>query len=234
MFDKIRVKLISKPENMLQTVYTACRTCYSALSPIEISQSENALNDEKALELIEKVISSGHFSTIEHVQVSFAVSGISRACSHQLVRHRHASFSQKSQRYVKENGMFDYVTPETVLANPELNKKFDELMVKISDFYGELTENGIPAEDARFVLPNAASTSMVVSLNLRELIHIAGLRLCTRAQSEIRVLVKKMCEELVLQEPWLKEYLVPKCERNGFCDEHKSCGRKPSLQTLTR
>ena len=138
MFDKIRVKLISKPENMLQTVYTACRTCYSALSPIEISQSESAMNDAKALELIEKVISSGHFSTIEHVQVSFAVSGISRACSHQLVRHRHASFSQKSQRYVKEKGMFDYITPETILSHPELNKKFDELMVKISDFWGSL------------------------------------------------------------------------------------------------
>ena len=99
-------------------------------------------------------------------------------------------------------------------------------MGKISDFYLELTQSGIPAEDARAVLPNAASTSMVASLNLRELIHLANLRLCTRAQKEIRILVKRMCDELIKEEPWLKEYLVPKCERLGYCDEDKSCGRK--------
>jgi thymidylate synthase (FAD) len=105
------------------------------------------------------VVSSGHYSTIEHIQVSFAISNISRACSHQLVRHRHMSFSQKSQRYVKEKGQFDYLTPDTIENNPELKEKFDEFMGKISEFYLELTEAGIPAEDARAVLPNAASTS---------------------------------------------------------------------------
>ena len=98
-------------------------------------------------------------------------------------------------------------------------------MGKISEFYTLLTESGIPAEDARFVLPNATSSSMVVSLNLRELIHIANLRLCTRAQDEIRLLVRLMCKELINEEPWLKPYLVPKCERLGYCDEDKSCGR---------
>jgi len=96
----------------------------------------------------------------------------------------------------------------------------------------EFTENGIPAEDARFILPNACATSMVVSLNLREFIHVANIRLCTRAQDEIRLLVKKMCQELIKDEPWLKPYLVPKCERMGYCDESKSCGRKPSLESL--
>ena len=94
----------------------------------------------------------------------------------------------------------------------------------------ELTEAGIPAEDARSVLPNAAATSMVVSMNLRELIHIANLRLCTRAQTEIRILVKRMCDELIKEEDWLKDYLVPKCERLGYCDEDKSCGRKPTKE----
>ena len=221
-----QVKLISKPENMLQTVYTACRTCYSSDSPLNIFDSESAHDKEKMLKLIKRVISSGHYSTIEHIQVSFAINNISRACSHQLVRHRHMSFSQKSQRYVKEKEQFDYLTPETIENNPELNKKFDEFMSKISDFYIELTQAGIPAEDARAVLPNAASTSMVASLNLRELIHLANLRLCTRAQKEIRMLVKKMCDELIKEEEWLKDYLVPKCERLGYCDEDKSCGRK--------
>jgi len=221
----IEVKVISKPENMLKTVYTACRTCYSADSPINIY--ENSTDEEKMLKLIQRVISSGHFSTIEHIQVSFAINNISRACSHQLVRHRHMSFSQKSQRYVKEKGQFEYIIPPTVEANAELTAKFNDFMSKISDFYQELTEAGIPAEDARFVLPNATVTSMVASLNLRELIHLANLRLCTRAQKEIRILVLKMCNELLKQEPWLTEYLVPKCERLGFCDEDKSCGRMP-------
>ncbi len=226
----VEVKLISKPDDMLKTVYTACRTCYSADSPINIFGSESAQDQEKMLKLITRVISSGHYSTIEHIQVSFAINNISRACSHQLVRHRHMSFSQKSQRYVKEKGQFDYIVPPTIERNDELTKKYDDFMKVISDFYLELTEAGIPAEDARFILPNATSTSMVASLNLRELIHLANLRLCTRAQYEIRVLVKRMCEELMKQEPWLAGYLVPKCERLGFCDEDKSCGRKPCLQ----
>lgn len=216
------VSLISKPQNMLKTVYTACRTCYSADTPINIYNSTD--DEEKMLKLIERVISSGHFSTIEHIQVSFAISNVSRACTHQLVRHRHMSFSQKSQRYVKEKGQFDYIVPPTIEKNPELKAKFDSFMQEISKQYLEFTEAGIPAEDARFVLPNAAASSMVASLNLREMIHVANLRLCSRAQYEIRILVKKMCEELVKEEPWLKHYLVPKCERLGFCDEDKSCG----------
>ena len=221
-----QVKLISKPENMLKTIYTACRTCYSADSPLNIYDCESAQDKEKMLKLINRVISSGHYSTIEHIQISFAISNISRACSHQLVRHGHMSFSQKSQRYVKEKGQFEYLIPETIENNEELKIKFDEFMSKISDFYLELTQAGIPAEDARAVLPNATSTSMVASLNLRELIHLANLRLCTRAQKEIRILVKRMCDEVIREEEWLKDYLVPKCERFGYCDEDKSCGRK--------
>ena len=222
-----QVRLISKPENMLKTIYTACRTCYSADSPLNIYDCDSAQDEEKMLKLISRVVSSGHYSTIEHIQVSFAISNISRACSHQLVRHRHMSFSQKSQRYVKEKGQFDYLIPPTIARNEELKTKFENFMGEISKLYCEFTEAGIPAEDARAVLPNAASTSIVASLNLRELIHIANLRLCTRAQYEIRCMIKAMCDELIAVEPWLKPYLVPKCERWGFCDEDKSCGRMP-------
>ena len=105
-------------------------------------------------------------------------------------------------------------------------------MSQISNMYLELTQAGIPAEDARAVLPNACATSMVISTNLRELIHVANLRLCTRAQQEISMLISQMCNALTESEPWLKEYLVPKCERLGFCDEDKSCGRKPQLESL--
>ena len=218
------VRLISKPDSILKTIYTACRTCYSADSPLNIY--DGAEDEEKMLKLIKNVVASGHHSTIEHIQVSFAISNVSRACTHQLVRHRLMSFSQKSQRYVQEKGQFDYIIPPTIDKDPVLKQKFIDFMGQISDKYQEFIDAGIPAEDARFVMPNAASSSLVASLNLREMIHLAQLRLCTRAQYEIRMLVKGMCDELTKQEPWLKEYLVPKCEALGFCDEHKSCGRK--------
>ena len=224
------VRLISKPQNMLETIYTACRTCYSAESPSEIY--DKATDKEKMLKLIKRVIGSGHYSTIEHIQISFAVSNVSRACTHQLVRHRHMSFSQKSQRYVKEKGQFDYIIPPTIYQNPELKEKFEKFMGEISQQYQEFVDAGIPAEDARAVLPNATSTSLVASLNLREMIHLANLRLCSRAQFEIRMLVRGMCDELIKQEDWLKDYLVPKCERLGFCDEDKSCGRKITQNEL--
>ncbi len=226
--DKVEVKLISKPENMLKTLYTACRTCYSNKSPVEI-YNEIEDNKDKMLNLITKVIASGHYSTIEHIQISYAISGISRACSHQLVRHRHMSFSQKSQRYVEEKGQFKYIIPKTIEKNEQLLKKFNSFMETTSKFYREMVEFGIKPEDARSILPNATSTSMIASLNLRELIHLCHLRLCTRAQDEIREMTQQMVNCLIEVEPWLNPYLVPKCEKLGFCDEHKSCGRKPTL-----
>ncbi len=226
----LSVELISIPSDMLKTIYTACKTCYSAKLPYE--NYLNAPDEAKMLSLIEKVIGSGHYSTIEHIQLTFAIQNVSRACTHQLVRHRHMSFSQKSQRYVKEKGEFDYIVPRAIENNPELNKKFEDYMKKTAELYQEFLEAGILAEDARSILPNATSTSLVASLNLRELIHLANLRLCTRAQYEIRCLVRAMVEEVIKKEPWLKNYLVPKCERLGYCDEDKTCGRKISKQEL--
>lgn len=221
---KLEVALISMPENLLDVIYTACRTCYSADGAIEIF--ENITPDkEKKLALIRRVISSGHYSTIEHIQVTFALNNISRAATHQLVRHRHMSFSQKSQRYVKERGDFDFIVPSAIAANKDLYTKFNMHMEEVASLYQELVQNGIKGEDARAILPNAAASSMVVSLNLRELIHLANLRLCTRAQLEIRLAVKKMCMLIEEREPWLAEHLVPKCERLGYCDEDNSCGR---------
>lgn len=218
------VDLISMPDNCLKTIYTACRTCYSAIYPVEIWKADTS--PDKMLNLVKKVLESGHLSTIEHCQYVFSISGVSRACTHQLVRHRHMSFSQKSQRYVTEKGQFEYVVPPT-LKNSPLKKEYEEFMGSISSFYAKMIEQGIPAEDARYVLPNGATSSLIASLNLREMIHLANLRLCTNAQLEIRKMVQKMCKLVVEKEPWLDEYLVPKCEAKGFCDEIKSCGRKP-------
>ena len=227
---ELSVELISIPNNVLKVIYTACRTCYSAKLPYE--NFLNAPEPEKMLSLIKRVIGSGHYSTVEHIQLTFAVQNVSRACTHQLVRHRHMSFSQKSQRYVKEKGEFDYIVPKAIEKNPELLEKFENFMQETADLYQEFVENGILAEDARAILPNACASSMTVSLNLRELIHLANLRLCTRAQYEIRCLVKAMVNEVIKKEPWLSEYLVPKCERLGYCDEDKSCGRKITKEEL--
>ena len=227
---KLSVELISIPNDIIKTIYTACKTCYSAKLP-----SENYLNapdEDKMLSLIKRVIGSGHYSTIEHIQLTFAVQNVSRACTHQLVRHRHMSFSQKSQRYVKEKGEFDYIMPKSIENSPELAKKFEDFIQNTSNLYQEFIEAGILAEDARSILPNAAASSLVASLNLRELIHLANLRLCTRAQAEIRSLVKAMTDEVIKKEPWLKPYLVPKCERLGYCDEDKSCGRMKTKEEL--
>ncbi len=225
---EMSVDLIFKPQNMLDIIYTACRTCYSAIEPNEIF--ENAPDDEKKLQLIKRVISSGHYSTIEHIQVTFAISNVSRALTHQLVRHRHMSFSQKSQRYVKEKGELEYIIPKSIEKNEELCEKFENFMKDVANLYQDFVQNGVLAEDARAILPNAVASSLVVSMNLRELIHFANLRLCTRAQGEIRTLARKMCETLVREEPWLTKHLVPKCERLGYCDEDKSCGRMPVKQ----
>lgn len=227
---KLSVELISIPNEMLKTIYTACKTCYSAKLPYENFLS--APDEDKMLSLIQKVIGSGHYSTIEHIQLTFAIQNVSRACTHQLVRHRHMSFSQKSQRYVKEKGEIDYIMPKSIEKNPELAKKFEEFIQNTSNLYQEFIEAGILAEDARSILPNATTTSLVASLNLRELIHLANLRLCTRAQAEIRALVKGMTDEVIKKEPWLKPYLVPKCEKLGYCDEDKSCGRMKTREEL--
>ena len=220
---ELEVSLISIPDNLLDTIYTACRTCYSADGAVDIHKNITSDKDKK-LALIKRIIASGHYSTIEHVQVTFAINNISRAATHQLVRHRHMSFSQKSQRYVKESD-FDYVIPAAIKNNSNLNEKFKKHMEEVSKLYNEFVEAGIKKEDARAVLPNATASSIVCSLNLRELIHLANLRLCTRAQLEIRQVVKKMCAIIIEREPWLSEHLVPKCERLGYCDEDNSCGK---------
>lgn len=222
----LEVTLVAMPDNLLDIIYTACRTCYSADGAVEIYK--NITDDkEKKLALIKRIISSGHYSTIEHVQVTFAINNISRAATHQLVRHRHMSFSQKSQRYVKEAN-FDYIIPTAIEKDSKLEEKFIAHMEATSKLYAEFVEAGIKKEDARSILPNATASSIVCSLNLRELIHLANLRLCTRAQLEIRMAVSKMCKLIIEKEPWLSEHLVPKCERLGYCDEDNSCGRKPT------
>ena len=216
----MKVKLLSSTPNALDVVYKAMKTCYSEVSPIDIPLP----NDIEKLKLVNKVIASGHLSPVEHVNFTFGIENITRACSHQLVRHRHCSFSQQSQRYVKFENLKG-VCPDSIIDNEQAFGIYIETLNKIGEGYKKLLELGIKPEDARSVLPNCTTTNITMTLNLRELMHICNERLCSRAQKEIRELVGKMCAEVITAEYWTEQFLVPKCEKLGYCPEHNGCGR---------
>ena len=213
----------------LRVMYTAARTCYSKDSPIDIFYNSASISVEEMLRLIDKVIEAGHLSTTEHFTFTILIEGVSRALTHQLVRHRLASYSQQSQRYCKLDEAFSYLTPDSISNNEELNDGFKQVMATLSDFYDILVQEGIPAEDARSILPNACLSNIVVTCNFRQLMHICNERLCTCAQKEIRKLFLEITKQFIEQCPWAKKYLVPKCEVLGYCNEFskRSCGRKP-------
>jgi thymidylate synthase (FAD) len=144
--------------------------------------------------LIELALNLKHFSVFEHVNFTFAIEGISRSCSHQFVRHRFFSFTQQSQRYVKEHG-FPFVIPLTIQSEERALSLFLKLMEDIDDAYKKLSQL-VPVEDARFVLPNATETKMVATSNARELMHFLKLRLAPVAQWEIRALAESMFNEV--------------------------------------
>lgn len=244
----MRVKLVQMTKNPIDIMWIAARTCYSEKSPIEMWEDlEEIYQTTKHWNLVKKVLDSGHQSVAEHVYFTFAIEGISRACSHQLVRHRAGIvFSQQSQRYVeiKESkeeliGILDrYFGPEMKLVCDKYFVEFKDMipadLIKTLCQYRDLVDGGCKAEDARNILPNATKTNITMSLNYRELIHISNLRLCSRSQKEIRDLFTLIKKEVEKIEPRLAEYLVPTCEKLGICSEHNSCGRKPKLEEINK
>ena len=204
-------------------IYTACRTCYSELAPDDIFERavDGRIALEKQRELISRVIESGHGSTIEHVTFTFAITGVSRTLSHQLVRHRAGvAFDQQSQRYVSFKKGTSTMMPQTIAeADPVLRERYEDQIEGSLETYGALLEAGIPGEDARFVFPNASRTNLVMTANLRALIHMSGLRLCTMAQWEIRRLFQLIRHEVFTVSPFLGSFLAPKCVPLGYCDE---------------
>ena len=157
--------------------------------------------------LVRRLGQMGHTSTFEHVSFTFAIEGVSRVLTHQLVRHRIASYSQQSQRYVKEHN-FETILPPTIAARPECKKQFQELCGKIQDLYNQWTEAGIPAEDARYILPNAAETKIVVTMNAWLLLLLPA-ALLRRAQWEIRALAWEMLRQVKEVAPILFEKSGP-------------------------
>ena len=203
-------------------IYTACRTCYSELTPQDIFQkaADGQIDVAKMQRLISGVIESGHGSTIEHVVFTFGISGVSRTLSHQLVRHRAGvAFDQQSQRYVTFKNAATML-PQTIAdADPDVRGAYEGAIDGAMSLYGDLVGAGIPAEDARFVFPNATRTNLVMTTNLRALIHMSGLRLCTMAQWEIRRLFQQIRHEIFSVSPFLGSFLAPKCVPLGYCDE---------------
>lgn len=204
----MKVTLIQATPNPIETIAQIASICYD-------SDPANPMG------LVKHLYRNGHHSVFEHIYFTFKIEGISRACSHQLVRHRHCSFTQRSQRYCSEDG-FGFVTPPSI---EKVNScgYYEEFMREAEDNYKYAQEAGIPNEDARFLLPNACETSLYLSCNLRELIHMSNERLCRRAQWEIRELVQQMVY-LVPADLWFM--LVPKCKSgriicNSPCKEEK-------------
>ena len=176
---------------------------------------------EKLKRLLRIVIKMGHASVVEHAYFTFAISGVSRALTHQLVRHRIASYSQQSQRYVEMN--IEYVTPPSIARNEKIRKKYDEMMKKIWNLYNEMKEE-VPIEDARYILPNATTSKIIVSMNARSLLNFFELRCCLHAQWEIRKLAWRMLHLVKKVAPTIFEDAGPPCRTRGYCPmDKKDC-----------
>lgn len=217
----MKVTLLAHTPEPEKLVASAAKLCYSAS---DIESLMDGLTTEKVESFIKELADIGHQSPLEHCTFTFGIEGVSRALSHQLVRHRIASYSQKSQRYVNE-AWFEYIVPPAVAENQDALLAFEGAMIECHMAYGRLTQLGIPAEDARFVLPNATETKIIVTMNIRSLLHFFEERCCSRAQWEIRNMANKMltlCRDVA---PNLFRNAGPSCVR-GRCKEGKmSCGK---------
>lgn len=237
----LNVKILSMTSEPLKVIYSACRQCYSSKFAGDIF--EEKISEEKMAKFVQKVVSSGHESPLEHVSFCFVIEGISRTCSHQLVRHRIASYSQQSQRYVKEED-FDYIIPPSIKKDPYLKNIFEQTMKNIQQSYNKMisyfSEKGKSGEkvnqDVRFLLPGASETKIVVTMNCRELIHFFRMRLCTRAQWEIRNLSLKMLDICKEKLPAVFSNAGAKCDWLGYCPEGEkfTCGRYPTKEKFLK
>ncbi len=217
----MQVELLYHTPNPERAIATAARLCYAPVGATELMQT---MPEERVKSVLNTIMKSGHFSTLEHASYTFAIDGVSRALTHQLVRHRIASFNQQSQRYVKFKDGVPVVKPETIANDPESSQAFDEAIACAVEAYDKLIAVGVPAEDARYLLPNATETKIVVTMNVRELLHFFELRCCNRAQWEIREMAHKMLELARPTAPFIFADAGASCIR-GICPEGKmTCG----------
>ncbi|RLI85572.1 MAG: FAD-dependent thymidylate synthase [Candidatus Altiarchaeales archaeon] len=225
------IKLIAYTPNPDRVCASAAFTSWKKLSTKELFEE---LSDKEAFDFLRMVLGFGHVSVAEHATFTFSIKGISRAASHQLVRHRIASYTQQSQRYIKfKKDEVECVIPKSI-EKSRFGKEFREMVKKIAEFYERMSKE-IPVEDSRYILPNATKTNIVVTMNARELLHFFGLRLCNRSQWEIRELAQRMLDEVKKVAPVLFENAGPRCKELGYCPEGKlSCGKMPTKEEVLR
>ena len=225
----IKVKLLDYTPEPERVVAMAARLCYSASGAEELAEK---LSEDKVKEMVRRMVSLGHGSTMEHASFTFGIEGVSRVLTHQLVRHRIASYDQQSQRYVAAHG-FQYITPPSIAEKPEALAKYEALLAEIRKTYDELTDMGVPKEDARYVLANAAETKILVTMNARSLMHFFNLRCCNRAQWEIREMAYKMLAEVKKVAPTLFHNAGASCVNTGRCPEGAmTCGKLQEMLKL--
>ena len=216
----MQVRLLEHSPEPERTIAAAARLCYAPLGAADLFEK---MSDEQVGRVLDTILGSGHYSALEHASLTFAIDGISRACSHQLVRHRVASYNQQSQRYVRYDTV-EFIKPPAIHENAKAAAKFDEIVGATSEAYRELLEMGIEAEDARYVLAQGVETKIVVTMNCRELLHFFTLRCCNRAQWEIRAMAWKMLDLARETCQTIFYEAGPSCVR-GPCPEGKmTCG----------
>lgn len=216
----MNVELLYHTPDPQRAVATAARLCYAPVGAAELMET---LSEERIEKVLRTILESGHFSTLEHASYTFAIDGVSRAMTHQLVRHRLASYNQQSQRYVTFKEEPEFIVPQSVI-DAGAEAEFDAAARAAFAAYADLVERGVPAEDARYLLPNACETKIVVTMNIRELLHFFELRCCNRAQWEIRDVACRMLELVRPTAPLIFAQAGPGCVK-GACPEGKmTCG----------
>lgn len=217
----VSVTLLTHTPNPEKVIAMAARLCYSKLNVMDL---DDQLTKEKCIEMINKVSDMGHTSILEHVYFTFAISGVSRIITQQLTRHRIATFHQRSQRYVEESNALISVPP-SINASEEAMKVYEECARKCNDSYKKLVDLGVPKEDARFVLMNGTESQLIMTMNARELIHFLNLRLCTRAQWEIREIAEQILYSLRKVLPVVFNKVGPSCFEGACPEGCMSCGK---------
>lgn len=233
MYENIKVSVISHTNNIDKTIALAAKTCYSN-NDTETIQGHLLDNPDKVYSIIKTCLLSGHHSVFEHGSITFSLEGVSRSLLAQLTRHRIASYSVRSQRYCDMGAL----TPEKLAKpastdNDVLDNFLDAYFSALTD-YNTLKNLGVPLEDARYVLPEGTPTTIIVTMNIRELRHFFGLRCCSRAQHEIRYVANKMLELAKPLAPCALKWAGPKCALRGVCTENESCGKYPSFYEVMK
>ncbi len=228
----MKVTLITYTPNPTKLIATAARLCYSNKADIETIT--DGFTDTEIEDFLEQLVESNHLSPFEHVTFTFGIEGISRVVSHELVRHRiGVAISQRSQRYCVEDGC-EFIYPDGYDKTVSSEEIFKSSLAKAKEDYKRLLNTpNISKQIARYVLPNATSTRMIVTMNARELLHFFSLRCCSKAQPEMQVLANKMLEIVKEVAPSIFKYAGPSCRLLKYCPEGKrSCGAAPTLDEL--